>query len=335
MYFWLTALVLRDGSFFNGAANAVSFTNKVAEMFKMIPHGFLTGNDHGRDWLNVVDPTPPEIRQAAQTLQIPERFLKRRLHEAPARPVVEEAGLLAFQLTVPRHLSDHQAGFELVPLSILLVPRYFATVSTKPLDFLNTVIQPDAPCKRWELILRIVQEVGVRYIHMARDVSREIASVEQELRVAQRHNVVYHGLDINDRLLELDLGLLQLEYVLDEMKPRMPKDSPEFMAEYDDARIEIRQAREQVDLEQDTLNEMLDAYTYVVHNNVNHIFKFMAALIILATIPLIIPASAAMNVPLGNFPKWRDGFTVVTSFLIIVELITGFTFYRKGWLKLS
>ena len=93
--------------------------------------------------------------------------------------------------------------------------------------------------------------------------------------------------------------------------------------------------RDQVDSDQATISELLESYAYVVHNNVNHLFKFMAALIILATIPLFIPGAAAMNVPLGPFPHWRYGFDAVTGGLVLVEMLTAWAFYRKGWLRLD
>jgi len=305
-------------------------------MLEIVRNAFLTGNDRARDWMKIAAPLPAELTQVATTIGIDENFLRRRLQGGPVRPVVEDSGFLTFQMLVPTHqLRAGQMDFHLVPLNIFLVPHYFVTLSAEALDFLDGIIRPEAPIRRWELILRIAKEIALRYVHMARDVARETESIEAELKVAQRHHVIYRALEINDRLLQLDMGLLQLEYVIDEMRERMPKDSPSFMEEFTDARIEIRQAREQVDLEQQTLNEIMDAYTYVIHNNVNHIFKFMAALIILASIPIIVCDSASMNVPLGAFRTSSWGFPLDVGFLVLVEAITAWVFYRKGWLTLG
>ncbi|MBU2753136.1 magnesium transporter [Acidithiobacillus sp. CV18-2] len=303
-------------------------------MLKRVEGAFLTGNGRARDWLQLLAPSKDELEQAANGLGVPEPFLLRRLEDKPARPFVREKGFLALQLTVPHHHAPHSSTFDLLPLTILLVPGYLVTLSQEPVRFLEDVLNPAAPRKRWELVLQIIHEIARRYVRMSRDVGQELGQIEKELRRAQRVNVIYSALEVNDRLLDLDLGLLQLEHLLEELRPWLPKDSAEFLEYYEDSRIELRQAREQVDTEQETINSLLNAYTYVVNNNVNNIFKFMAALIILATIPLFIPGAAAMNVDLGPLPDSHSAFYLITGGLILVEVTTGLIFYRIGWLRL-
>ncbi len=303
-------------------------------MLKRVSGAFLTGNGRSRDWLQLLAPSAEELAQAAASLGVPEPFLRRRLEDKPARPFVREQGFLALQFTVPHHHAPHSSTFDLLSLTLLLVPGHCVTLSNEPVRFLDALLDPAAPRKRWELVLQIIHEIARRYVSMSRDVGQELVDVEKELRRAQRVHVIYRALEVNDRLLDLDLGLLQLEHLLEELRPWLPQDSAEFREYYEDSRIELRQAREQVDTEQETINSMLNAYTYVVNNNVNNIFKFMAALIILATIPLFIPGAMAMNVDLGRIPDWPYAFVAITGGLIVVELSTAFVFYRIGWLRL-
>ncbi len=304
-------------------------------MLDVVEGAFLTGNANKRAWLRMQAPSPEELELAAERIQIPMAFLLRRLEGKPARPFVQEEGFLAFQFLVPHHHHPGSSTFDLLPFTLILLPGYLVTMSQQPIALLDQLIRPESPRKRWELVLQLIHQVAQRYVRMSRDVSQELRRVEDDLRQAQRVAVIYRALDVHDRLLELDLGLLQLEHLLLAMRPWVPKDSEELRELLEDSGIELRQARDAVDIEQETINGLLNAYTYVVNNNVNHVFKFMAALIILATIPLFIPGAAAMNVPLGNFPHWKYGFDTVTSGLILVELITGWVFYRIGWLRLQ
>lgn len=303
-------------------------------MLKRVEGAFLTGNGRCRDWLHLLAPSAEELTQAAVDLGVPEPFLRRRLEDKPARPFVREQGFLALQFTVPHHHSPHSSTFDLLPLTLILVPGYLVTLSNEPVRFLDALLDPAAPRKRYEVVLQIVHEIARRYVRMSRDVSQDVVKVERDLRRAQTIHVIYEGLEVNDRLLELSLGLLQIEHLLEELRPWLPRDSAEFLEHYEDSRIELRQAREQVDTEQETINSLLNAYTYVVNNNVNNIFKFMAAVIILATIPLFIPGAVAMNVDLGPIPDWPYSFVTIVSGLVAVELATAFTFYRIGWLRL-
>ncbi|WP_312261550.1 CorA family divalent cation transporter [Candidatus Igneacidithiobacillus taiwanensis] len=303
-------------------------------MLKRVEGAFLTGNGRCRDWLHLLAPSAEELTQAAADLGVPEPFLRRRLEDKPARPFVREQGFLALQFTVPHHHGPHSSTFDLLPLTLILVPGYLVTLSNEPVRFLDALLDPAAPRKRYEVVLQIVHEIARRYVRMSRDVSQDVVRVEQDLRRAQTVHVIYEALEVNDRLLELSLGLLQIEHLLEELRPWLPRDSAEFLEHYEDSRIELRQAREQVDTEQETINSLLNAYTYVVNNNVNNIFKFMAAVIILATIPLFIPGAVAMNVDLGPIPDWPYSFVTIVSGLIAVELATAFTFYRIGWLRL-
>ena len=304
-------------------------------MLRTVRAAFLTGNARERDWMQILDPTDSELEEAAGILGIPEQFLRRRLEDRPARPFVRERGFLAFQFTVPQNHDPRSGTFDLAALTVILAPGFIVTLSAEPVELLlEQIFLPEAPRMRWELLLKLINEISRRYVRVARDMGQALASVEEALRGAQRVHVLYRALDINDRLLDLDLRLLQLAHILEEMEPWLPRDSLTFREYHEDIRIEIRQAREQVDMEQETINTLLDAYTYVVNNNVNHVFKFMAALIILATIPLFIPGAVAMNVPLGFFPHWKYGFAAVTGGLLAVEAVTAAVFFRIGWLRL-
>lgn len=303
-------------------------------MLKRVPGAFLTGNGRSRDWLQLLAPSDEELEQVATGLGVPEPFLRRRLEDKPARPFVREKGFLALQLTVPHHHAPQSSTFDLLPLTLILVPGNFVTLSLEPVRFLDALLDPAAPRKRWELVLQIIHEIARRYVRMSRDVGQELGEIERDLRRAQRVHVIYRALAVNDRLLDLDLGLLQLEHLLEELRPWLPQDSADFREYYEDSRIELRQAREQVDTEQATINSLLNAYTYVVNNNVNNIFKFMASLIILATIPLFIPGAVAMNVNLGPIPASHSAFYWITGGLILVEMTTALVFYRIGWLRL-
>ncbi|MBN6742148.1 CorA family divalent cation transporter [Acidithiobacillus ferrivorans] len=304
-------------------------------MMRITRDCLLSGNANRRSWMALVAPSANELTQAAMTLDIPESFLRKRLEGEASRPLIKEERLISLQFQVPLPKEGAAGQFTLVPLSLYFVPGYFVTLAEREIPFLSRLIDPRKPRKRWELVLRIIAEVTRNYLPTARSVAREMAVVERDLRQAQRHDVVYRGLDINDRLLALDLGLLQLEYVVSEIGHFLPAEDAGLMEIHEDTRIELSQVRDQVDSDQATINELLESYAYVVHNNVNHLFKFMAALIILATIPLFIPGAAAMNVPLGPFPHWRYGFAAVTGGLVLVEVLTAWVFYRKGWLRLD
>jgi len=304
-------------------------------MLRITRDCLLSGNANRRSWMALVNPSALELSQAAMTLDIPESFLRKRLEGEASRPLIKEERLISLQFQVPIPEDGRIGQFSLVPLSVYFVPGYFVTLADQEIPFLNQLIDPEKPRKRWELVLRIIAEVTRLYLPTARAVAREMAMVERDLRQAQRHDVVYRGLDIHDRLLALDLGLLQLEYVVSEIGLFLPKEDQDLMEIHEDTRIELSQVRDQVDSDQETINELLESYAYVVHNNVNHLFKFMAALIILVTIPLFIPGAAAMNVPLGPLPHWRYGFVAVTGGLVLVEALTAWIFYRKGWLRLD
>ena len=304
-------------------------------MMRIIRDSLLSGNANRRSWMALTDPSTSELTQAAATLDIPESFLRKRLEGEASRPLIKEERLISLQFQVPMPEAGAAGQFTLVPLSLYFVPGYFVTLAEREIPFLNRLIDPQKPRKRWELVLRIIAEVTRNYLPTARSVTREMAVVERDLRQAQRHDVVYRGLDINDRLLALDLGLLQLEYVVSEIAHFLPAGDTILMELHEDTRVELSQVRDQVDSDQATLSELLESYAYVVHNNVNHLFKFMAALIILTTIPLFIPGAVAMNVPLGPLPHWRYGFAAVTGGLVLVEMLTAGVFYRMGWLKLD
>ena len=95
-----------------------------------------------------------------------------------------------------------------------------------------------------------------------------------------------------------------------------------------DAIIENRQALEMVQMYSDILSGMMDAFTSVISNNLNHVMKFLASITILISVPTMLASFWGMNVGIP-FMGQAEGFWLVVGLSLLLTGITWLILWRK------
>ena len=96
-------------------------------------------------------------------------------------------------------------------------------------------------------------------------------------------------------------------------------------------RVEVRQAIEMVDISDNILSQMMDAFASIVSNNVNSVMKVLTSVTILLAIPTLVASFYGMNVML---PGARHPLTLGGILLLCLALCTLLfvVFRRRNWL---
>ena len=112
------------------------------------------------DWINLVNPTPEEIRQVSEQTGIDEDFIRYPLDDEELARVESDDGQILIIINVPI-TTNAAVIYDTVPLGIVLNDEYIVTVSLTDLElyrnFAGGRIKSAATFKKTRLILQILQ----------------------------------------------------------------------------------------------------------------------------------------------------------------------------------
>jgi magnesium transporter len=106
---------------------------------------------------------------------------------------------------------------------------------------------------------------------------------------------------------------------------------PEEADLLEDVSVEIRQAIEMVDISQNILSQMMDAFASIVSNNLNEVMKILTAATIIVAFPTLIASLYGMNVALPG-ARHPLAFAAVLAGSFLVAALLALILRRKKWL---
>jgi magnesium transporter len=159
-----------------------------------------------------------------------------------------------------------------------------------------------------------------------------VDALESQLRRSLRNEEVMGLLAYQKSLTYFATGMKANELMLErfESLPLVKLAGPDADL-LDDVRIEIRQAIAMVDIADNVLSDMMDAFASIVSNNLNAVMKVLTSVTILLAVPTLIVSVYGMNVGL-------PGAGSPGAFIVLVGLSVAITgglfvlFRRKNWL---
>jgi magnesium transporter len=101
---------------------------------------------------------------------------------------------------------------------------------------------------------------------------------------------------------------------------------------FNDVRVEYEQAFFMAKTMQTVMGEMTDAFASLISNNLNIVMKFLAAVTIILTVPMIIASIYGMNVGLPG-DSLGHMFLVILAASAVAVLVVTVWFRRRGWLS--
>jgi magnesium transporter len=98
----------------------------------------------------------------------------------------------------------------------------------------------------------------------------------------------------------------------------------------EDVITENQQAMGMIDISNNILSSMMDAFASIISNNMNVVMKFLASMTIIMSIPTIVTSYFGMNVaiPGGNDPF---AYLWIIVLFIVMCAITVVIFLKRDW----
>ncbi len=284
-------------------------------------------------WVHVVQPSDAELSELAEELKLDLNLLK-DANDLFETPRVEQDGKSIYVYT--RYCFPSGTEIATEPLLIIYTPDYLVTIMRNESSVLMNLtggLVTVLTTQRTKTFLQILSAVNMSYTRHIHKISRQILSIRGMLRKTSINNQVFIDfIDIEEDLNEI-LSALQSQGVI--LRTLL---SGRFIKLYEEDEDLIEDlslgTNELIELSRSrlvTISTTREAYSTIMANNLNKIFKLLTSIGIFLSIPMIITSLYGMNVtlPLTNHPG---------AFWIIVALTTGFTafsiwlFKKLRWL---
>ena len=292
-------------------------------------------------WINIIDPTPYELKIVGERTQVEPDFLRSALDDEERSHTDVEDNAILILTNVP--VIRGQGSYDTLPLSIILTADFIITVSLEETPVLAEFGESTAKLfrtfKRTRFLFQILYKSATFYLRYLRQISKLSDEIELTLRDAMRNEDILRLLELQKGLTYFNAALRSDGAVLDKLLRLRSNHSlePIFkMYEEDedlleDVIIENKQAREMVEMYSQILSRLADTFSSIISNDQNRVMKFLAAMTIILAIPTLISSFFGMNVPV---PLAEQG----TSFWFLALLSGGiaagsaFVLWRKNML---
>ena len=312
-------------------------------VFKTIDHVLqpVPGNEIVKDgWIRLVNPSPDEIRTICITTGVPEDFIRAALDEEERSRIEVEDHCMLVLTNIP--VMRGPDNYDTLPLGMILTPENLITVSLEETAVLPGPADSSSlsahyhTSKRTRFLFQILYKNATFFLRYIHQINRQTDEIERHLRKSMNNAEVFQLFDMEKGLTYFTAALRTNGIVLDRLL-RLRKSGnlkhllPLFEEDEDileDAIIENRQALEMVQMYSDILSGMMDAFTSVISNNLNHVMKFLASITILISVPTMLASFWGMNVGIPFMGK-PEGFWLVVGLSLLLTGITWLILWRK------
>ena len=271
------------------------------------------------DWINLVDPTPEEIRLVSAQTGIAEEFIRYPLDDEELARVETDDGQILIIVNVPV-ITGSAVLYDTVPLGIVLNDEYIVTVSLNELElyrnFSGGRVKSAATFKKTRLILQILQMQTNLYLKSLRDINRRYEALEARLRQAMNNDDLNSLLNLQKSLVYFTTSLRSNDKVMEKLfRTRTIRMYEEDRDLLDDVIIENKQAVEMADIYTTILRNSMDALASISNNNLSKVMNFLTVITLIVAVPTFITSFFGMNVPM---PMADNPFTTLTVLVVCV-----------------
>ena len=290
-------------------------------------------------WINLIKPTPEEIKKISSQLDIDETDLNNFLdEEEQARTEVEDNYRLIV-LDIPTFEKHTTYNLSVtVPLIILQVKDdYIITMCSKDTDMFNDFLDGKVKNfyteKKSRFTMQIILKVASNYIKELKKINEETNKSEKSLKKSTSNNDLLRLMHLQKSLVYFTTSLKSNDVVLEKLqKTNLMPLYDEDMDVLEDAIIENKQAIEMASIYSSILRSTIDVFGMIISNNLDKIMKFLAGFTIVISIPTIVASFMGMNVPLGIFKDNPYSFLIMVIISTILSILAAYILKKKNML---
>lgn len=287
-------------------------------------------------WIDLIKPTPEELRLVSEATGIYEEFLHYPLDdEELARVEVEDDQMMVI-INVPIK-NEAEVMYETLPLGIVQNDDFIVTVCLADMslgqEFVNSRLKNVATFKKTRFLFQLFQKETNLYVRYLRDIRHRNDIIERELHKSMKNRELFQLLDQEKSLVYFSTSLRSNDKVMEKLlRSKYLKMYEEDEDLLEDVLIENKQAMEMVEIYSSITSGTMDAFASIISNNLNIVMKLLAGITIVLSIPTMISSFFGMNVSLPISPNNPWGFLIILVISVVACLIGAVLLSRKNML---
>lgn len=289
-------------------------------------------------WINIVDPTPYELKEVSAATNVEPDFLRSALDEEERSHIDVEEESVMILTNVP--VVYDEESYDTLPLSVILTKKFIITVCLEETPVIASFNERTARLfhtyKKTQFLFEILYRSATFYLRYLRQINKLSDEIEDQLKNFMKNSDILRLMELQKGLTYFNASLRSNDAVLEKLlRIRTGRSLSGILDIYEedeelleDVIIENKQAREMADMYSQILSRMTDAFSSVISNNQNRVMKFLAAITIIIAVPTVIASFFGMNVPVP-LAEYNYGFLAVILIAFVASCIAAFFFWKN------
>ena len=289
-------------------------------------------------WINIVDPTPYELKVVSNLTEVDPDFLRSALddEERSHTDIEDDSVMVLTNVAVNRGEDSYDA----LPLAIIVSEDYIITVFLEETPVMAEFNERTAKLfrtyKKTRFLFQILYKSATFYLRYLRQISKLSDDIENQLRHDMKNSEILRLLELQKGLTYFNAAIRSNGAVLDKLlrmrnNPALTPILKAYEEDEDlleDVIIENKQAKEMVEMYSKILARMADTFTSIIANNQNLVMKFLAAMTIIIAIPTVVSSFFGMNVPVP-FTDDSHGFFYIMMIAFGISITGAYALWKK------
>ena len=289
-------------------------------------------------WINIVDPTPYELKVVSNLTEVDPDFLRSALDdEERSHTDIEDDSVMVLTNVAVNRGND---SYDALPLAIIISEDYIITVCLEETPVMAEFNERTAKLfrtyKKTRFLFQILYKSATFYLRYLRQISKLSDDIENQLRHDMKNSEILRLLELQKGLTYFNAAIRSNGAVLDKLlrmrnNPALTPILKAYEEDEDlleDVIIENKQAKEMVEMYSKILARMADTFTSIIANNQNLVMKFLAAMTIIIAIPTVVSSFFGMNVPVP-FEESSHGFLYVMIIAFGISITGAYALWKK------
>lgn len=286
-------------------------------------------------WINVECPTDDDFKFLTEELKVPVTFLH-DIADTDERPRTDREG--EWQLIIvriPIQTQSSKVPYSTIPIGIITNDEITVSVCYHSSELIPDFIQHtqrkqiQVPNK-YELILRIIYSSAVWFLKYLKQINNEVSSAEKELERSIRNEDLLRLMNLQKSLVYFNTSIRGNEVMISKFQNIFGTKDRENKELTEDVLIELKQARNMVNIYSDILTGTMDAFASIISNNVNTIMRRMTTLSIVLMVPTLIASFYGMNVDI-HLEHVPHAFSLIICLSVALSAMAFIIFRKIKW----
>lgn len=284
-------------------------------------------------WIRVTEPAPGELERLAKEYNL-ELDLLTDAMDIYETPRIEREGDDVYVYT--RYCYPRVRDISTEPLLLIHADGMLITIQridSPLLDRLAKGTEPVSTTRRTKTFLQMLTAVNNSYEKDVDKINKQILSIRTKLRREELSNkFMVEFIDaeenLNEYLIALQPQALMLRNLVNGRYLPLYEDDKDLI---EDLTLGSRELIDLISSRVKTIANIRDAYSTIVANNLNNIFKRLTSIGIFLAVPTIVASLYGMNVLLPNGSS-QYAFWEILAIIVILTTLVVLVFKRLKWL---